>query len=222
MVACASAGLLKRRAAGEPAPGPSEAAPEIEAETTPEIARIGPNAILQMLPVLEAAGLRDVVLKRAGIVTIPSGDEMIPQAPAAALHQALRVEAPDRAAALAREAGLRTGEYILAHRIPGFAQAILRHIPRPLAARALSRAITRHAWTFAGSGQFRAADRWHFALTANPIVAGETSAAPLCHWHAAVFERLYTALVDPDVTCVETACCAQGAPACTFAIEKTA
>jgi divinyl protochlorophyllide a 8-vinyl-reductase len=202
MVARAIAGLLRPRRKVSVA--------------TDDVAEIGPNAILQLLPVLQQAGLEEVVLKRAGIVSIPAGDEMIPQAPAAALHQALRVEAPERAAALAREAGLRTGEYILAHRIPAFAQKMLRVLPRPVAARALSKAIEKHAWTFAGSGQFHAADRWHFHLARNPIVAGERSDVPLCHWHAAVFERLYTALIDPTVICHETACCAQGAAACRF------
>lgn len=185
----------------------------------PDKARIGPNAILQMLPVLREAGLQDAVLQRAGLVSIPTGDEMIPQAPAKDLHQALRREAPDRAAELARQAGLATGAYILAHRIPALAQRALRHMPRPVAARLLSRAIERNAWTFAGSGHFHARGPWSFSLAQNPIVAGEQSDTPLCHWHAAVFERLYQELVDPQATCVETACCAMGAPACRFEVR---
>ena len=206
MVATASAGIFRPRLRGHVGPPPEEA-------------RIGPNAILQMLPVLEEAGLRDVVLKRAGIVTIPDEEGMIPQAPAKDLHQALRLEAPKEAAALARQAGWATGEYILAHRIPQLAQTALRLLPRPLAAKALAKAIEKHAWTFAGSGHFYARDRWHFSLARNPIVAGEHAHTPLCHWHAAVFERLYTALVDPNMICTETTCCAQGAPACRFELS---
>lgn len=206
MVATATAGLFQSRRGHTGPP--------------PEDALIGPNAILQMLPVLKEAGLHDAVLRRAGIVSIPTGDEMIPQAPAKDLHQALRLEAPEQAAALARQAGLATGDYILAHRIPQFAQRLLRVLPRPLAAQLLSKAIEKHAWTFTGSGHFYVRDRWHFALARNPIVAGEQSETPLCHWHAAVFERLYTALVDPNVRCHETACCAQGAPACRFTLTR--
>lgn len=206
MVATATAGLFRPRPRGHVGPPPDEA-------------RIGPNAILQMLPVLQKAGLQEAVLQRAGILSIPTGDEMIPQTPAKDLHQALRVEAPDRAGTLAREAGWATGEYILAHRIPQPAQKALKLMPRWLAAQTLAKAIEKNAWTFAGSGHFYARDRWHFSLVRNPIVAGERSETPLCHWHAAVFERLYTALVDPNVICVETACCAQGAPACRFEIR---
>lgn len=187
----------------------------------PEAALIGPNAILQMLPVLEDAGLKTAVLKRAGIVSIPSGEGMIPQAPARDLHQALRVEAPEQAAVLARQGGLATGDYILKHRIPQAAQTALRLLPRPVAAKALSRAIEKHAWTFAGSGQFHVQDRWHFSLANNPIVEGEHAHAPLCYWHAAVFERLYRALVDPNVTCTETSCCAMGHRSCQFALRPT-
>ncbi|WP_425040195.1 bacteriochlorophyll 4-vinyl reductase [Primorskyibacter sp. S187A] len=185
-------------------------------------ARIGPNAILQLVPVLEETGgaaLRDRLLKQAGIATLPTGEGMIPQEPAARLHQALREELGPRAADLATEAGSRTADYILAHRIPPTAQSLLRMMPRPLAAHALARAIGKHAWTFAGSGAFRVRDRWHFSLAHNPIVAGERSDAPLCHWHAAVFARLYQRLVDPNVVCRETTCCAMGSPACRFELQ---
>lgn len=183
---------------------------------------IGPNAILQMLPVLEEAGgamLRERLLSAAGIVKIPSGDSMIDEAPAMRLHQALRREMPGRAAAMAADAGRRTGDYILAHRIPKQAQLLLKVLPQTIAARILAQAITKHAWTFAGSGAFTCNGPLSFALADNPVVAGETSDTPLCHWHAAVFARLYSTIIRPGATCVETACCAQGAPACTFEIK---
>ena len=49
-------------------------------------AMIGPNAILQMVPVLDqlgGVGLRTEILARAGVFELPSGDEMIPEGPAA-------------------------------------------------------------------------------------------------------------------------------------------
>ncbi|MEO1191060.1 MAG: bacteriochlorophyll 4-vinyl reductase [Pseudomonadota bacterium] len=184
---------------------------------------IGPNAVLQLLPVIERLGGQDRVrgmLDRARIAEVPDGSQMIPEGQAARLHGLLRVEEPDRAASLAAEAGRRTADYILRHRIPAFAQRILRLLPAPLAARLFSKAIARHAWTFAGSGGFTVVTPWTFEIADNPVIRGEVSAAPLCHWHAAVFERLYRVLVHPKSRCVEVACGAQsGAGVCRFEIS---
>jgi divinyl protochlorophyllide a 8-vinyl-reductase len=187
-------------------------------------ARIGPNAILQMVPVLDAHTGPDVrrsLLAEAGVIELPDGSGMIPEGPAAALHQALRRRLPHEAPQIAREAGLGTGDYILAHRIPRTAQALLRVLPARLAAPILARAIARHAWTFAGSGTFAIAARTPltFTLVDNPVVRGERSAVPLCAWHEAVFERLFRRLVSRSALVTETQCCAQGAPACRFEVR---
>jgi divinyl protochlorophyllide a 8-vinyl-reductase len=187
--------------------------------------RIGPNAVLQLLPVLEREGgaaLRDRMLRAAGLKAAPSDAGMMDEAPAAAMHQALRRELPDRAAELARAAGLATGDYILAHRIPGPAQALLRRLPVPLAAWMLTRAIAQHSWTFAGSGRFEVLSTRPLAVRIldNPVVRGERAEAPICHWHVAVFERLFTELVHPGYHVRETACCATGAPACVFELTR--
>lgn len=185
--------------------------------------RIGPNAVLQLLPVLEREGgaaLRDRLMALAGLTAAPPDTGMMPEAPAAALHQALRRELPERAAALAWAAGLATGDYILAHRIPVRAQAVLRFLPSSWASRILARAIARNAWTFAGSGRFELCygKPLRFLVHDNPVVRGERAAAPVCHWHRAVFERLFTELADPSIKVRETACCATGDPACVFEI----
>ena len=187
--------------------------------------RIGPNAILQLLPVLEAEGgaaLRDRLLSAAGLTKPPSDSGMMDERPAAAMHQALRRELPERAPELARAAGLATGEYILAHRIPAPAQALLRRLPAPVAAWLLSRAIAQHSWTFAGSGRFEVLSTrpLSFRIVDNPVVRGEVATAPICHWHVAVFERLFTELVHPDYRVRETACCATGAEACVFELTR--
>jgi divinyl protochlorophyllide a 8-vinyl-reductase len=110
----------------------------------------------------------------------------------------------------------------LAHRIPQPVQAALRLLPARLAASILTGAIARHAWTFSGSGRFEVLSRWPpvVAIADNPVVRGETSDVALCHWHAAVFERLFTAICGPGWRVVETACCAQGAPACRFEVQR--
>ncbi|WP_338548021.1 bacteriochlorophyll 4-vinyl reductase [Roseovarius phycicola] len=184
---------------------------------------IGPNAVLQLLPLIERLGGTSRVtkmLKAAGMDEAPDGTEMIPEAHAARLHQLLRKEEPQSAPLLAAEAGRATAAYILAHRIPQKAQTLLRLLPARLAAILLSKAITKHAWTFAGSGQFECVSPWTYRIKDNPVVRGEVSQAPLCTWHAAVFEHLYQVLVHPRCRCVETHCCAQlGSEACVFAID---
>src|SRR6056297_2281626 len=96
-------------------------APEMSAVAGPGDARIGPNSVLQLVQVLDArmgTAARQDLLAAAGIMALPADTGLMPEAPAARLHQALRRHYPERAEALGREAGERTGDYILAHRIP--------------------------------------------------------------------------------------------------------
>ena len=186
---------------------------------------IGPNAILQLLPVLEqvgGVGFRDQVMAAAGVFAPPREDGLMPEGPAARMHQALRTLEPEMAPSLAWEAGVRTAHYIMAHRIPKPAQTVLKMLPPALSAPLLSKAIAKHAWTFAGSGKFVREGPLTFAIKDNPIVRGEVSEAPLCHWHRAVFETLYRTLVDPALRCQETHCCAMGHEACRFTLSRTA
>lgn len=185
-------------------------------------ARIGPNAILQLLPVLDDAigvALRGALLHQAGVIAPPQTSGMLPEDDVARLHHALRLFLPDRAAAIARAAGLATGDYILRHRIPRAAQWLIRALPSPLGARLLTAAIARHSWTFAGSGTFRVHSRHPLILeiAGNPL-AQPPADAPVCDWHAAVFERLYGQLVWRNVRVVELCCTAMGARACQFRI----
>jgi divinyl protochlorophyllide a 8-vinyl-reductase len=184
-------------------------------------ARIGPNAILQLVTVLdhcEGRAVRDRVMQAARVAVPPPDSGMIPEGQAAAVHHALRAVLPDRAAGLLRLAGLATADYILTHRIPALARLLIRALPAPFGARLLTAAIARHAWTFAGSGAFRVVSRRPliFEVTGNPLTAGEVSNHPLCVWHAAVFERLFARLVWPQVAVREVDCSATGAAACRF------
>ena len=166
-----------------------------------------------MIPVIEALGgpeRVEAMMARAGLFGQPDGSRMIPEGDAARLHRQLRIEEPDLAPRLSAEAGRRTADYILANRIPGPVRAVLKMLPAGPSARALSRAIARHAWTFAGSGEFRVLDPWTFEIHDNPIIRGETSDRCLCDWHAGVFARLYAALVNPAATCREVDCGALG------------
>ena len=186
--------------------------------------RIGPNAILQTIQVLDRAegyNLRNAVLLQAGVAVPPPDVGMLPEADCAAVHHALRSLLPSRANALLRESGLATGDYILRHRIPRAAKVALRLLPRDIAARILARAIARHAWTFAGSGSFNVSrlQPLEFTVTGNPLIKGAIADHPMCHWHAAVFERLFASLVWPEVRVTETACAASGAACCHFQLH---
>lgn len=189
-----------------------------------EAGRIGPNAILQLVDVLERRGEFDLcrqVLAEAGVQRPPRDAGMLPERDCVAVHQALRRLTPDAEGMLA-EAGQATGDYILAHRIPQAAQLVLRLLPGVVAAPILTKAIARHSWTFAGTGEFRveASRPLTLSLARNPLVAGWRADRPQCIWHVSVFRRLYGRLVWPDVAVRETACCACGDPTCCFELSR--
>jgi divinyl protochlorophyllide a 8-vinyl-reductase len=185
--------------------------------------RIGPNAILQTIAVLdhcEGRITRDLVMETAGVAVPAPEAGMLPEADCAAVHSAVRIVCGDRAEGLLRLAGLATGDYILRHRIPRLAQMVIRVLPGPLGAAILARAIARHSWTFAGSGRFRIAGFRPviFEIEHNPL-APVVADHPACVWHVAVFERLFSRLVWPSVLVEEVECAAMGAAVCRFVLH---
>lgn len=187
-------------------------------------ARIGPNSVLQLVPVLDetiGTGPRAMLMARSGLQELPADEGLMEETPAALLHQAVRAQYPELAPELTRRAGLRTADYIISHRIPPVVMQLLVMAPPWLSGPLLARTIERHAWTFAGSGEFRVASKRPlvFELYDNPVVRGESAETPICHWHAAVFQRLFNNLVDQDLTCTETACCATGSDCCRFELH---
>ena len=189
--------------------------------------RIGPNAVIQLVAALKALGETGPMARLfqdtghgAWLESPP--ETMIPASEAARLHVGLRRLLPEaRAAAALAMAGGLTADYLLANRIPGFAQAIFRIMPSRLSAWALMRLISAHAWTFAGSGVFSfAIDSGAEArIGDNPLCSGLRTEAPACVWHAAVFEGLFRALVSPSSRARETACRARGDDCCRFRLD---
>jgi divinyl protochlorophyllide a 8-vinyl-reductase len=185
------------------------------------VGRIGPNAVTRLAEALGAAA--PAIFAAAGLahrLATPPG-AMVPETEVTALHRALRGGfTPEAADRIAREAGRRTAQYLLAHRIPSPLQALLRLLPARLAARLLLRAIGRHAWTFAGSGTFRILPGTppRFAIEHGPIARAGAAEHPVCGYYAATFETLCVALVSPRARVAEIACEAMGAPACVFAL----
>ncbi len=186
-------------------------------------ARIGSNSVLLLVPLLDEAlgtGPREMLLSEAGMDQLPDDEGMMPEGPAAALHQAVRAHYPDSAPELTRRAGMHTADFIITRRMPFIVMQLLQSSPPWLAAPLLAKTIEKHAWTFAGSGKFKVVSKSPliFELHDNPVVRGEHSDKNLCHWHSAVFQQLFTSLVDPSARCVETACCANGSDCCRFEI----
>jgi divinyl protochlorophyllide a 8-vinyl-reductase len=188
---------------------------------------IGPNSVLQLIEALRLAGLgvfSNKVFESAGVadwLTDPP-QAMIDERPVGRLHQAVRAMAsPEQGKALMAEAGRLTADYILANRIPKAAQVVLKLLPPRPAAALLVKAISAHSWTFAGTGKFSAEAGLPtvFTLIGNPLCAGEKASAPVCDWHAAVFQRLFQVLVSPKARVVETECEASGGTSCRFEVD---
>lgn len=174
-------------------------------------ALIGPNAVLQLAHVMEerlGTARTMTIIRKAGLAGLPGDEAMIPEADAIALHHALAMCEPTLAMELVRESGVRTADYIIAHRIPASAVWALRHLPASLAARALMVAIKSHAWTFTGAGQFVPDGPWTFSI--NRCTARDWAEPPasLFAWYAAVFERLFQQVAAVDCACCDTSCIA--------------
>ncbi|WP_043752472.1 bacteriochlorophyll 4-vinyl reductase [Imhoffiella purpurea] len=189
--------------------------------------RVGPNAIIRVAEALEARQGSDAVselFQRAGLEryldAMPTA--MVEEGEVTRLQSALRdyLGIPV-ARAIARDAGMRTGDYLLAVRIPRPAQAILSVLPPRLATRTLLKAIGGNAWTFVGTGVFSADPAYPPRLTVSDslLCRGATASEPLCDFYAGTFERLFTRLVHKDAKVTEIACRANGAADCVFEIR---
>jgi divinyl protochlorophyllide a 8-vinyl-reductase len=182
---------------------------------------VGPNAVTRLAEALSARApdaLASVFAGHAGWLDVPP-EAMVFEGDVAALHAALwRVLPREEAAKVAHAAGRLTADYVLAHRIPAAARAVLRMLPAAASAPLLGRAVAAHAWTFAGSGRVRVRNGRPLVVE---IAANPLAVAPGCPWHRGVFERLFATLVHPGAFVSERACCAEGASACRFEIDWT-
>lgn len=189
---------------------------------------VGPNAILQTVAALRASygdRLAEVALYHATgrtLETLP--DRPIDEREAAALMSDVRARCGEGADDVLRDAGARTADYILAHRIPAAAQRLLHLLPAPLASWMLWRAASRHAWTFAGSGRFTYRVRWgarrgtrvELRVGDCPLCRNHRADDPQCVYYAAAFERLQRCVVGDAYRVRELECVASGGSACRF------
>ena len=189
-----------------------------------EPARIGPNAIIRIAEALSdrfGDGVAEPLLHAATgyhLSALPSAmvDEREPLALVKAVVE--RLGAAD-AAPILHDAGRRTGNYLLANRIPRVAQWIIRAAPRRVGLAILLQAMAQNAWTFAGSGRFRVvrSGDWPQLVFEDCAMCRELHATtPMCDFYAGTFERLIGVLVAPAVRVVEVECLAQGGRLCRF------
>lgn len=188
------------------------------------VARIGPNAIIRVGEALTALHGREMAEHVFGMAHLSHylaapPEQMVPESEVIVLHQALRAEVTD-AARVAHDAGLRTGDYLLAHRIPKPAQHVLKWLPPALACKMLLSAVAKNAWTFVGSGHYDFAMGHPVRVTIGqcPTCRGATAEVPVCDFYTGAFQRLCQILVSPRTQVRETQCQAMGAPACQFEI----
>ncbi len=189
--------------------------------------KIGPNAILQTVAVMVARHGPQVaqrVLRQATGRTLEQLPEaMVDEAEVHRLMQAVVAFFPEvEARALLWESGRRTGDYLLAHRIPKPVQFVLEVLPPAPAMALLDRAMAAHAWTFAGSGRFthRAfGGAPELAVTGCPLCGGKPWMHAACAFYGGTFERLLQVLVHPAAQVVEVECEARGGRRCRFEVR---
>ena len=180
--------------------------------------RIGPNAVIRLAEALRvhAPAHLDPIFAAAGRPqwTLIQPREMVPEADVRRLHATMRQEIGEAMArTVSQTAGHLTGDYLLAHRIPAVAQTLIGWLPARLGLRLLVKAITRNAWTFAGTGALHVIGWRPLVLEISdcPLCHGHRAQSPCCSYYAATFEQLFRKLVAPGFRFEETACMAQGA-----------
>jgi divinyl protochlorophyllide a 8-vinyl-reductase len=191
-------------------------------------ARIGPNAIIQLVAAIDHRWGPDTaatLLAEATPYTPTSlpHDMVDEREPLALVRLLVDRLGADAVAPVLHDAGVRTAEYLLAHRIPRMAQWLIRRLPRRYGLAVLLRAIGAHAWTFAGSGAFSVG--WYrgwptLSFTDCAMCRGLTLHRPICDYYAGTFEHLFRTLVAEEITVTEVACQAQGVPCCRFRVAE--
>lgn len=185
--------------------------------------RIGPNVLIQTAHALSDRLGRDATARLLWQSTAHDLEHlpqvMVEETKANALVRAVHdAYGVVFARSVMQESGRRTGDYLLAHRIPKPAQWLLPLLPSGMALRVLLTAIGKHTWTFAGSAQVHITpgDPAVITLQHCPLCAGQHASEPICDFYAGTFGRLAQALLGPKGWAEEVSCEARGDSACRF------
>jgi divinyl protochlorophyllide a 8-vinyl-reductase len=196
----------------------------VELATMPA-ARIGPNSIIQTVAVLREVFTPDEL--RALLTGETAGylshlpHEMIPEVQFHELVDLLTAQlGVERAGEILYRSGELTADYVRANRIPAPIRTVLALLPAPISLRVFLPAISKHAWTFAGSGAF------HFSIGRTPLVSigksvnRDTSkiAAVLCRYYCGAFTQMLRRVVSSRINLREVACQARSGSACVYQI----
>ncbi len=169
--------------------------------------RIGPNSIIQTVAALEASfgkAEAEAILQRIGqghwIGNLPT--EMTEESKFHALVTAVEKEIGENAtASILEESGQRTAKYLLRVRIPAIFQKVVKLLPPRAAFKLLLFAISKNAWTFAGSGQFS------YTMSRPPEISVRVTWPSLPvggNFYLGTFKALLHELVNPDTTVTPT------------------
>lgn len=180
---------------------------------------MAPYVVLELATVLEhVRGGEDLkkALREAQLFRLPQQDEPVREDKAARLHQAVRRLWAKQAQEICFKAGVGAAQRIMETQITERAQTMLSKMPRATGAWLLAKTARQNAWTFSGTGEFVVESESRFILRENPLVVGEESPTMVCHFHAGLFEKLFSTLIHPRLVCHEAACHARGDEACVF------
>jgi divinyl protochlorophyllide a 8-vinyl-reductase len=161
--------------------------------------KIGPNSIIQTVAALEERFGKteaEAMLTRIGqghwIGNLPT--EMTDESKFHSLVCALEKEiGENRTSGILEESGRRTAAYLLRVRIPGVFQKILKLLPPGPAFSLFLFAISKNAWTFAGSGEFS------YSTGKNPEIVVRVTAPSnpvVGNFYLGTFEALLEELVN--------------------------
>lgn len=184
---------------------------------------MAPRVVLDVLDAVSAQLGTDAtgtLIRQAELVRIPTETEPVREDRAARMHQSVVALFPTAAVAVLRRAGQATADRLMLTQQSLRAQTMLAGAPWPIAAWLLGRWAHQHDWTFIGTGRFTVITALEFELADNPLIRGIRSSGLACHWHAALFERLFQRMVDTELECRELVCAASGAPVCRFVIAR--
>lgn len=175
----------------------------------PTPARIGPNALIQTVRALqEICGLAQATAileqgQQAHLIDY-TPTEMVPEADFHALVLLLTKHlGVEQATHVLRVSGQYTARYLLHHRIPRLFQRLLKVLPRRLALALLLFAISKHAWTFVGSGTFT----YHVGkATRLTVTSGIHSNGAVCGFYGGTFATLIQQIIDVEAQVQATRC----------------
>lgn len=186
-------------------------------------ARIGPNSLIQTVRALQErypAATIAAILQQSGQAYLLHHDPeaMVQEQEFAALVQALADQLGVSAArAVLHRSGQLTAAYLLQYRIPRPFQRLLKLLPHRLALKLLLFAISKNAWTFAGSGHFS----YQVGKTSRLTVTGHIQPLEaVCGFYGGTFEHLIHVLIHAKAIMQTEVSMTGGQTYCVYAFNQ--